>query len=189
MPIRRQLPRVIAVDEFKGNSNKTRFHTIIVDVEKKEIMKFPDRCVETLEKYFESCDSSRVEIVVMDMYKALKKAVQSIFDKPFIIADRFHFMRQAYWALDAVRRDVQKLFKKEHRLITKRSKTCLWMDPAELDDKGHKTLQEILNLHTDLKEAYTLKNSLNNWFKTSDLHTARRGLEVWFNEVERSSPV
>ena len=60
------------------------------------------------------------------------------------------------------------------------------MDPAELDDKGHKTLQEILNLHTDLKEAYTLKNSLNNWFKTSDLHTARRGLEAWFNEVEQS---
>jgi transposase len=125
----------------------------------------------------------------MDMSKAFKKAVQSVFDKPFIIADRFHFMRQVYWALDAVRRDVQNTFKKEHRLKTKRSKKLLWMDPAKLDDKGQETLQEILNLHADLKEAYTLKNSLNNWFKTSDLHTARYGLEAWFNEVERSQLV
>jgi transposase len=92
MPIRRQLPRVIAVDEFKGDANKTKFQTIIVDVEKKEIIEvLPDRRVETLEKYFKSCDSSRVEIVVMDMSKTFKKAVQSVFDKPFIIADRFPF--------------------------------------------------------------------------------------------------
>ncbi|WP_051263141.1 transposase [Tuberibacillus calidus] len=55
MPIRRQLPRVIAVDEFKGDANKTKFQTIIVDVEKKEIIEvLPVRRVETLEKYFKS---------------------------------------------------------------------------------------------------------------------------------------
>jgi transposase len=55
MPIRRQLPRVIAVDEFKGDADNVKFQTIIVDVEKKEIIEvLPDRRVETLEKYFKS---------------------------------------------------------------------------------------------------------------------------------------
>ncbi len=67
----------------------------------------PDRRVKTIETYLKQCDTGNVQIVVMDLSKSFKKAVQSQLGNPLIIADRFHFMRQAYWAFDRVRREVQ----------------------------------------------------------------------------------
>lgn len=161
IPQRRVLPRVLAIDEFKGDAGKEKFQTILVDAEKKEIIEvLPDRRVETLETYFGSCDIGNVQIVVMDMSRTFKRAVEKAFDKPLIIADRFHFMRQAYWALDKVRREVQKLLLKEERLSCKRGKKLLWLAPEKLDEKGREKVNELLDLHPNLKEAYELKNAL-----------------------------
>src|SRR5690625_2849856 len=66
-----------------------------------------DPRAETIEKYLISCDTSSVQIVVMDMSRAFKSSVQKVIGNPVIIADRFHFMRQGYWALDRIRREVQ----------------------------------------------------------------------------------
>ncbi|MFZ3580216.1 transposase [Virgibacillus sp. DJP39] len=41
------------------------------------------------------------------MSKSIKLAVLKALGDPLIIADRFYFMRQVYWALDDVRREVQ----------------------------------------------------------------------------------
>src|SRR5699024_9089733 len=58
LPQRQVLPKVIAIDEFKGDAGKERFQTIIVDVEKKEIIEIlPDRRVKTVEEYFRNCDT------------------------------------------------------------------------------------------------------------------------------------
>ena len=48
----------------------------------------------------------------MDMSRAFKHAVQRALERPMIIADRFHFMRQGYWALDRVLREIKHNFKK-----------------------------------------------------------------------------
>lgn len=101
------LPRAIAIDEFKGDAGGERFQTNVVDVENKEIIDIlPDRKIETIKKYLRSCDTSKVEMVVMDLSKSFKQAVRKVLGDPLIIADRFHFMRQVYWALDEVRREV-----------------------------------------------------------------------------------
>src|SRR5690625_6152116 len=90
------LPKVIAIDEFKGDAGKERFQTIIVDVQQKEIIEIlPDRRAETIEKYLISCDTSSVQIVVMDMSRAFKSAVQKAIGNPVIIADRFHLDRKS----------------------------------------------------------------------------------------------
>ena len=48
---RTTLPRAIAIDEFKGDAGGERFQTIIVDVERKEIIDIlPDRRVDTIKK-------------------------------------------------------------------------------------------------------------------------------------------
>src|SRR5699024_11393639 len=68
LPQRRVLPKVIAIDEFKGDAGNERFQTIIVDVEKKEIIEIlPDRRVKTVEEYLRNCDTGNVQIVIMDM--------------------------------------------------------------------------------------------------------------------------
>lgn len=47
-------------------------------------------------------------MIVMDLSQAFKQAIRKALGNPLIIADRFHFMRQVYWALNEVRREVQK---------------------------------------------------------------------------------
>jgi len=187
LPQRRVLPKVIAIDEFKGNAGNERFQTIIVDVENKEIIEIlPDRRVKTVEEYLRNCDTGNVQIVVMDMSRTFKYAVQRALGSPMIIADRFHFMRQGYWALDRVRRDVQNGFKKSDRLLTKRSKKLLWLAPERLDEKGQKRVKELLALHPDLKEAYRLKNALHQWFHSSNSSNVKEHLYEWFEMVENS---
>lgn len=187
LPQRRVLPKVIAIDEFRGDAGNERFQTIIVDVEKKEIIEIlPDRRVKTVEEYFRNCDTGKVQIVVMDMSRAFKYAVQRAFRNPMIIADRFHFMRQGYWALDRVRREVQKNLKKSERFLSKRSKKLLWLAPEKMDEKGQSLVKELLKLHPDLEEAYRLKNALHQWFNTSDSTNVKENLYKWIGLVEKS---
>ncbi len=187
LPQRRVLPKVIAIDEFKGDAGNERFQTIIVDVEKKEIIEIlPDRRVKTVEEYFRNCDTGNVQIVVMDMSRAFKYAVQRAFGNPLIIADRFHFMRQGYWALDRVRRDVQNNLKQADRLLSKRSKKLLWLAPEKLNEKGQKRVKELLGMHPDLAEAYRLKNAFHRWFHASNSSNVKENLYKWFEMVKNS---
>lgn len=181
------LPQAIAIDEFKGDADNEKFQTIIVDVEKRKIIDvLPDRRSQTIENYFKQCDTGNVQIVVMDLSKAFKEAVRRQLGEPLIIADRFHFMRQAYWAFDEVRREVQHELYKEERIRLKRNKEVLWKSPSKLNPDGQERVEEILDHHPRLREAYDLKNDLDKWFKTSDHLNAKQGLEAWFERVEQS---
>lgn len=104
----RVLPKVIAIDEFKGDADKEKFQTIVVDVQDKRIIDvLPDRRSKTIENYFKQCDTGRVQVVVMDLSKGFKEAVRKALGNPLIEADRFHYMRQFYWGLDKVRREIR----------------------------------------------------------------------------------
>lgn len=67
----------------------------------------PARRKETIKDYLKRY-GSEVEIVVLDMSPAFKSAVRQSLGRPIIVADRFHYCRSIYWALDSVRREVQK---------------------------------------------------------------------------------
>ncbi|MGJ9385939.1 transposase [Salipaludibacillus sp. CF4.18] len=162
------------MDEFKGDAGGERFQTKIVDVENREIIDIlPDRRVETIEKYFRGCDYGSVEIVVMDLSKAFKEAIRRALGDILIIADRFHYMRQVYWAFDEVRRQVQHDLSKDKRIRMKRSKELLWKSPEKLNDKGKRRVKEVLEGHDELRKAYELKNALDHWFKNSNSETAK----------------
>ncbi|ADI00439.1 ISL3 family transposase [Salisediminibacterium selenitireducens] len=182
------LPRAIAIDEFKGDAGGERFQTIIVDVERKEIVDIlPDRKVDTIKKYLRSCDTSGVEIVVMDLSKWFKKAVRDVLGDPLIIADRFHFMRQVYWALDEVRRDVQGELDKKSRIHMKRSKKLLWKSHYDLNEEQKLKVEKLLQIDPKLREAYELKNLMEQWFRESDHETASKQLDKCLEALRASN--
>lgn len=181
------LPRAIAIDEFKGDAEGERFQTIIVDVERKEIIDIlPDRKVDTIKKYLNACDTSGVDIVVMDLSKWFKKAVRDVLGDPLIIADRFHFMRQVYWALDEVRRDVQGDLDKKSRIQMKRSKKLLWKSHYTLDEEQSRKVEKLLQIDPRLRKAYQLKNRMERWFRESDHETAAKNLDSCLKVLKAS---
>lgn len=187
--VNKVLPEVIAIDEFKGDADKEKFQTIIVDVKNKKVIDIlPDRRSKTIENYLGKCDTGNVKVVVMDLSKRFKDAIKRSLGNPLIIADRFHFMRQAYWAFDKVRREVQNELRKEDRILCKRNKELLWKSPVKLTEVQREQVDELLKDKPYLAEAYALKNKLDEWFKNSkDAFTAKVGLEAWFNLVEGSN--
>lgn len=103
-----ELPKAIAIDEYKGHTDAGKFQLIIANAKTKEpINILPNRRKETIRDYLKQYGQA-VEIVVMDMSSSFRAAVREALGKPVIIADRFHFSRYIYWALDHVRREVQK---------------------------------------------------------------------------------
>lgn len=172
------LPRAIAIDEFKGDAGGERFQTVIVDVENKEIIDIlPDRKIDTVKHYLRSCDTGKVEIVVMDMSQWFKKAVRDVLGNPLIIADRFHFMRHVYWALDEVRRHVQNHVDKQTRIHMKRSKKLLWKSHYDLSVDQSEKVNQLLAIDPKLQEAYELKVKMEKWFRESNHETVGKNLD------------
>ncbi len=85
-------------------------------------------------------------------------------------------MRQIYWGLDEVRREVQREVDKQTCIHMKRSKKLLWKSPSKLSEEGRQKVEKLLQNHPRLKEAYGLKNRLDEWLKTSNAKTAGKGL-------------
>ncbi|WP_078592795.1 ISL3 family transposase [Evansella clarkii] len=188
----KQLPEVIAIDEYKGDTNKGKYQVIIANGETGEPLDIlPDRSVRTVKNYLRK-KGTNVKVVVMDMSYSFKSAVEKSLGNPVIVADRFHFCRYIFWALDRVRRRVQKDFHEYDRKKCKRMKHVFNKRYEELTDKQLWYLERYLHLSDELKEAYRLKEAFRSWFdeakKTGpkDGFKVKRGLYSFYHQVEQS---
>ena len=103
----RSLP-AFSIDEYKADTDEGKYQLIIANAETHEPLDIlPNRRKETIHHYL-SQYGLNVKMVVMDMNPAFKAAVKKALDRPVIIADRFHYCRYIHWAVDEVRRKVQK---------------------------------------------------------------------------------
>ncbi|MGG4039203.1 ISL3 family transposase [Heyndrickxia ginsengihumi] len=187
----KELPKVIAIDEYKGDTNEGKFQVIIANAQTGEPLDIlPNRSVETVKNYLRQ-KGSHVEMVVMDMSYSFKSAVKQALGKPIIIADRFHFCRYIYWALDRVRRRVQKEFNEYDRKKCKIMRHVFYKPQDKLSKKQSWYLERYLKQSEELKCAYQLKESFRIWFETSKKNGAlmaevKEGLKTFYNQVIES---
>jgi transposase len=122
LPHVEQLPRVIAVDEYKGDTSAGKYQLLVADgATGRPVDILPDRKKETLKQYLQQ-KGGQVEVVVMDMSAPFHQAARRALNRPIIVADRFHVHRHVYWALERVRRRVQHTLSSYHRKRCKRLK-------------------------------------------------------------------
>src|SRR5690606_27825180 len=112
-----------------------------------------------LQKY-----GAKVEVVIMDMSPAFKAAVIAALGKPVIVADRFHFVRYIYWALDGVRRRIQATWNDYDRKKCKKMRYVFHRNSQILTDEDRWYLNRYLSMSEELKQAYELKEKFNEWF-------------------------
>lgn len=185
------LPSVIAIDEYKGDTNEGKYQVIIADGETHNPLDIlPDRSMKTVKEYLRT-KGSKVKMVIMDMSHTFASAVKKALDDPIIIADRFHFCRYIYWAVDRVRKRVQKGFHEYDRKKCKRMRHVFHMPYDKLSEKQHWYLERYLGLSEELRVAYGLKEAFRIWFnkakkaKTS-IKTIKEGLYQFYKQVETS---
>lgn len=177
------LPEVLSIDEFKGNAGGEKFQTILTDAARKRIIDIlPSRKSSELINYFLKYplnERSNVKYVVMDMSSLFRGVVSLCFPKATIVADRYHVIRQAVWAIENVRKDVQKSLSPKWRKFFKRSRYLLNKKPQNLTEEEKDKLRILLGISSKLEYAYELKNKFSNLMNAPDSDSGRKLIADW----------
>ncbi|GAE31221.1 mobile element protein [Halalkalibacter hemicellulosilyticusJCM 9152] len=189
----RELPPVIAIDEYKGDTSEGKFQVIIADpVNRQPLDILPNRKMETVKNYLHK-KGGKVEVVVMDMSNSFKSAVTKALGKPVIVADRFHYCRYIYWALERVRRSVQNEFDDYNRKKCKRMKHVFYKKKENLSEVQRWYLDRYLSMSDELCEAYDLKELFCEWLEkakeigSSNISYVKETLYEFYRKVEASN--
>ena len=103
---------------------------------------------------------------------------------------RFHYCRYIHWALDEVRRKVQKEMLAYDRKKSKKMRFVLYKNSDNLLEEERWYLNRYLGLSTELKQAYELKEAFKQWFtkskKETNIQKVKSGLEAFYRKVEEA---
>ena len=183
----RELPRVLSFDEFKGNANGERFQCILTAPEERRILDIlPDRRGSTIQSYLHSFSNRQdVQYVVMDMNQGYRDIARAFFPQAKIVIDRFHVARYCTWAMDDVRRAVQKHLLPASRKHFKRSRRLLIARRALLSEEDRAAVDVMLHFSERLYQAYALKELFFQFMDAKSSSTAAELLSKWFDAYDR----
>lgn len=177
----KELPKVLSIDEFRGNAGGEKFQCIITDPENKKVLDIlPNRKIEDLTGYFLSFkDRKKVQYFVIDMSGPYRSLAKSLFPKAKIIADRYHVVRQVIWAFENVRKNEQAKFHDARRKYFKRSRKLLLKKPEHLSEQEAAQVAAMLNVSERLRQAYRMKNEFHKLMECKSREKARKQLGIW----------
>ena len=145
--------------------------------EKRKTFIDTSRKAEDLYRYFADCpERKNVRYVVMDLSPLFKSVAQTCFPHAKVVADKIHVLRLGNYALEAVRKDVQKSFHHYRRKYFKRSRTLLLKHKEKLSPAELEQVANMLCLSPRLAKAYYLKELIYDFFKSEDTVQAKKRL-------------
>ena len=179
------MPRVIAIDEFKGNTGGEKYNCILTDpCEHKVIDILPKRYASYLSTYFRSKkDRENVEVFISDMWKPYADTASVYFKNAKQVVDKYHWIRQVIWAFERVRKDVQKQFQKDYRTYFKHSKTLLTKRYDFLEDHQKQQVMVMLSVSPTLYSAHFMKEQFLKILDCKDRVSAKSALYDWIDNA------
>ena len=179
----------MSIDEFKGNSGGYKYNAIITDPSTHtvlDVLKSRDKFFTS--DYFSSLkNKENTRFFHQDMWKNFKDVIKVKFENAIIVADKYHYIRQVYWAMEDVRKREQKKLCKDSRLFFKRSKSLLKKDINKMTLQEYEYLQVMFSNSEDLHIAYELKELFKDFIKCDDYEKSKRILTNWILTAEESN--
>ncbi len=182
----KELPEVLSLDEFKGNSGGQKYNSIVVDPKGRRVLDIlPNRYENDLIKYFSQFPSkTKVKYFVCDMNPHFRNVAAVCFPNATVVADRYHVIRQVYWAMERVRKNEQIKLPDRHRKYFKRSRFLL-MKPLEiLSDEDMDRLALMFEIAPRLADAYRIKNEFLTVIRSNSAAVGKQRLADWLLSVE-----
>jgi len=173
-----RLPKVLSIDEFRGNTEYGKFQCILTDpVHKRIVDVLPTRCHAQIYDYLRTFPNrNQVQYFVMDMNREYLDIAKKLLPNAKIVIDRFHVVRYCTWALENVRKRVQKRLLPEQRKYFKRSRKLLLARMEKLSAGNKAAVERMLLIDRDLREAYLLKEVFYRFMASNDSAEAKRRL-------------
>ena len=181
-----ELPAVISLDEFKGNSGGQKYNSIIVDPKEKIVLDvLPNRFENDLVKYFSQFpNKNQVKYFVCDMNPHFRQVARICFPQATIVADKYHVIRQVYWAMEKVRKNEQNKLPKRHRRYFKKSRNLLMKRIENLTLEEMDRLALMFEIAPRLADAYRIKNDFLSVFHSKSSSDGKKKLIDWLFSVE-----
>ena len=185
-----RLPKVLCIDEFKGNAETGKYQCILVDGEKNRILDIlPDRSQSHLVTYFKEVPRNErynVKFFVCDMWQPYVDLAKIFFPNAKIIIDKYHFIRQVTWAIENVRKRLQKTMPYDLRKYYKRSRRLILTRYHKLKDENKKAVDLMLLYNDDLRVAHRLKEWFYEICQSDKYSYQRSALLDWIENAEAS---
>ena len=181
-----KLPEVISLDEFKGNSGGQKYNSIVVDPKERIVLDIlPNRFENDLIRYFSQFPNKMdVKFFVCDMNPHFRQVAKICFPQTTIIADKYHVIRQAYWAMEKVRKNEQSKLSARFRKYFKRSKNLLMKRTEKLTDEEMERLSLMFEIAPRLADAYRIKNEFLTVIRSKSSAEGKQRLVDWLFSVE-----
>jgi transposase len=180
------LPEVISLDEFKGNSGGQKYNSIIVDPEKRIVLDIlPNRFENNLIKYFSQFSNKNdVKYFVCDMNPHFRQVAKICFPQATIVADKYHVIRQVYWAMEKVRKNEQNKLSTRFRKYFKKSRNLLMKRTEKLSEEEMDRLSLMFEIAPRLADAYRFKNDFITVIRSNSSIEGKQRLVDWLFSVE-----
>lgn len=181
-----KLPEVISLDEFKGNSGGQKYNSIIVDPKEQVVLDIlPNRFESDLVKYFSRFSNKEdVKYFVCDMNPHFRQVARICFPQATIIADKYHVIRQVYWAMEKVRKNEQNKLSKRFRKYFKKSRNLLMKRMDKLTEEEMDRLALMFEIAPRLADAYRIKNEFLDVIRLKSSEEGKPRLVDWLYSVE-----
>lgn len=173
------LPRILCIDEFKGNSGNYKYQVALLDGETHEIIDILEcRHKHFLCDYFKKFPKEQldnVKYLVTDLWESYKDIGITYFRKAKIVADHFHWARYACNALDKIRIETQSKLPKSERKYFKHSRKLLLSRKCNINEDKYDELENILiNYSENLRIAYREKECLLDILHSNECSEIRK---------------
>ena len=181
-----ELPEIISLDEFKGNSGGQKYNSIIVDPEEKVVLDIlPNRFESDLVRYFSQFSNrNNVKYFICDMNPHFREVARTCFPQATIVADKYHVIRQVYWAMEKVRKNEQNKLPKQHRIYFKKSRNLLMKQIEKLTPEEMDRLALMFEIAPRLADAYRIKNEFLTVIRSKSVTEGKQKLLDWMFSVE-----
>ena len=185
-----KLPTAISIDEFKGNTDGEKYQCIITDPVNKTVLDIlPQRYEHYLVDYFKlypKAERQKVECFVSDMWKPYANISKVWFKNAVQIVDKYHWIRQAIWAFERVRKEEQKKLGSDLRKYFKRSRSLLNKRYDSLDDDEKRQVNVMLYYSVNISRAYFYKEDFLKILDFKDSADAKTAMLEWIDNAVES---
>ena len=180
-----KLSKALSIDEFKGNTWGEKYQCILTDPVNKVVLDIlPQRYSHYLTGYFKEfsdVERKQVEYFVSDMWRTYSDISDVWFKNATQIVDKYHWIRQAIWAFEKVRKEEQKKLSPQLRKYFKRSKSLLIKRFDNLTDEQKQQVNVMLYYSVNISRAYWYKEE---FLKILDGKNATNAMKEWIENAE-----
>ncbi len=181
-------PKVIGIDEISIRKGHT-YRIVVSDLLRKRPIWFggEDRSEASLDLFFEELGvkkAGKIQLVVMDMWKAFQNSTENHARQAAILYDKFHVIRHLNEALDKIRKREYARLSEQDRQFVKGQKYTLLSHWKNLSLDGQAALKTLFKANRRLNKAYLLKESFSQLWEYKSEGWALKFFDNWRSSLK-----